>query len=58
MKPADFQLPYLRFILSFMGLSQVEEITVEGVAFGAEQAANAVAAAEIKASETARAIAA
>lgn len=58
MKVNDFQLPYLRFILAFMGMSQVEEITVEGVAFGPEQAASAVAAAEIKASETARAIAA
>jgi FMN-dependent NADH-azoreductase len=58
MKPADFQLPYLRFILSFIGLKDVEEITVEGVAFGPEQAASAVAAAEAKASETARSIAA
>lgn len=58
MKPADFQLPYLRFILAFIGLKDVEEITVEGVAFGPEQAASAVAAAEAKASETARSIAA
>ena len=58
MKPADFQLPYLRFILAFIGLKDIEEITVEGVAFGPEHAANAVAAAEAKASETARAIAA
>jgi len=58
MKPADFQLPYLRYMLAFIGLTNVEEITVEGVAFGPEQAASAVAAAEIKASETVRSMAA
>ncbi|BCP53039.1 FMN-dependent NADH-azoreductase [Kaistia sp. 32K] len=54
----DFQLPYLRAVFSFLGLSDIEAITVEGVAFGPEHAAKAVAAAEAKASETARTLAA
>jgi len=44
----DFQEPYLKQLLSAIGLSDVETITVEGVAFGPEIAAKAFAAALAK----------
>jgi FMN-dependent NADH-azoreductase len=48
MKAADFQEPYLRQLLSFIGLTDVETIAVEGVAFGPEVAEKAFAAALAK----------
>lgn len=44
-KPFDFQEPYLRHVLGFIGLTDVETIAVEGVAYGPEAAEKAVAAA-------------
>ncbi len=41
----DFQVPYLRHVLAFLGMTDVEVIDVEGTAFGPEAAERAVAAA-------------
>jgi FMN-dependent NADH-azoreductase len=41
----DFQLPYLRHVLAFLGMTDVEVIDVEGTAFGPEAAERAVTAA-------------
>ena len=43
-KPYDFQLPYLRHVLGFLGMTDVEVIDIEGTAFGPETAERAVAA--------------
>jgi FMN-dependent NADH-azoreductase len=45
MKEFNFQDPYLRASLGFIGLSDIEVITVEGVAFGPDVADKAVSAA-------------
>ncbi len=45
MQPFNFQDPYLRASLGFIGLSEIEVITVEGVAFGPEVTGKAVSAA-------------
>jgi len=48
-KPAyDFQVPYLKNVLAFLGMTDVEVIEVEGTAFGPEVAEKAVAAATAK----------
>lgn len=44
-KANDFQEPYLRSVLSFIGITDVEAIPVEGVAMGEEAAAKGLAAA-------------
>lgn len=44
-KPFDFQEPYLRHLLGFIGLADVEAIAVEGVAYGPDVAEKAVAGA-------------
>lgn len=44
-KALDFQEPYLRGVLGFLGVTDVETILVEGVAFGPEAAEKAVNAA-------------
>lgn len=48
LKAIDFQEPYLRQLLAFIGVTDVEAIAVEGVAFGPEAAEKAVAAALAK----------
>ncbi len=45
MKAIDFQEPYLRHLLGFMGLTDVSFIPVEGIAYGPEAAEKSVAAA-------------
>ena len=45
MKAIDFQEPYLRHLLGFMGLNDVSFIPVEGIAYGPEAAEKSVAAA-------------
>ena len=45
MQAMNFQAPYLKSILGFLGLTDVEVITIEGVAYGPEMAQKAVAAA-------------
>jgi FMN-dependent NADH-azoreductase len=48
MQPLNFQEPYLRTLLGFIGLTDIEVIVVEGVAFGPEVADKAVADAMAK----------
>jgi FMN-dependent NADH-azoreductase len=40
----DFQVPYLRHVLGFLGMSDVEVFTVAGTAYGPDAAAKAVEA--------------
>jgi FMN-dependent NADH-azoreductase len=42
--PMDFQVPYLRHVLGFLGMTDVEVFTVAGTAYGPEAAEKAVAA--------------
>jgi FMN-dependent NADH-azoreductase len=44
----DFQVPYLKSVLAFLGMTDVEVIEVEGTAFGPEVAEKAVEAASAK----------
>jgi FMN-dependent NADH-azoreductase len=44
----DFQVPYLKSVLGFLGMTDVEVVEVEGTAFGPEAAEKAVAAATAK----------
>lgn len=46
--PFDFQTTYLRHLLGFIGLTDVEIVRVEGTVFGPEAAKAAIAAAEAK----------
>ncbi len=48
-------VPYLKTVLGFMGMTDVEVIYVEGLAFGPEAVEKAVAAAEAKVAELAQA---
>lgn len=41
-KPYDFQVPYLKHVLGFMGMTDVEVIAIEGVALGPDVAEMAV----------------
>jgi FMN-dependent NADH-azoreductase len=41
-KPFDFQVPYLKHLLGFMGMTDVEVIAIEGVALGPDVAEKAV----------------
>jgi FMN-dependent NADH-azoreductase len=45
MQSANFQDTYLKTILGFMGITDIEVIAVEGIAHGPEVAAKAVEAA-------------
>jgi FMN-dependent NADH-azoreductase len=44
----DFQLPYLKSVLGFLGMTDVEVLEVEGTAYGPEAAEKAVMAATAK----------
>jgi FMN-dependent NADH-azoreductase len=44
----DFQVPYLKSVLGFLGMTDVEVIEVEGTAFGPDAAEKAVEAATAK----------
>ena len=55
MMALDFQTPYLKGVLGFLGLTDVEVVTIEGVAYGPEMAAKAVAAATERITELAAA---
>jgi len=44
----DFQLPYLKGVLGFLGMTDVEVLEVEGTAYGPEAAEKAVEAAPAK----------
>jgi FMN-dependent NADH-azoreductase len=57
MKPFDFQETYLRSVLGFIGLTDVQAVRVEGVAMGADALSNAISSANAQAEEAVRAIA-
>ena len=44
----DFQLPYLKSVLGFIGMTDVEVLEVEGTAYGPDAAEKAVTAATAK----------
>jgi FMN-dependent NADH-azoreductase len=44
----DFQVPYLKSVLGFLGMTDVQVVEVEGVAYGPEAAEKAVEAANAK----------
>lgn len=44
-RPLDFQVPYLKHVLGFLGMTEVEVLDVGGTAFGVDVAAKAVEAA-------------
>jgi FMN-dependent NADH-azoreductase len=48
MQALDFQLPYLKSVLGFLGMTDVQVVEVEGVAYGPEAAEKAVEAANAK----------
>lgn len=54
----DFQVPWLKGVLAFIGLTKVELIRIEGTAFGPEAAEKAVASAAVRAREVVQAQAA
>lgn len=49
----DHAVPYLKTVLAFMGITDVETIYLEGVAFGPEAAEKAIAAATARVAELA-----
>ncbi|MFK0165316.1 FMN-dependent NADH-azoreductase [Rhizobium sp. NPDC090279] len=51
--PLNHAVPYLKSVLAFIGITEVETVYVEGVAFGPEAAEKAVGAAQARASELA-----
>ena len=57
MKAFDFQETYLRSVLGFIGLTDVQVVRVEGVAMGPNALTNAISAANVQAEEVVRAIA-
>lgn len=44
--PSDFQEPYLTFVLGFLGISDVEFVRAEGVAYSPEHRSTAIAGAK------------
>jgi FMN-dependent NADH-azoreductase len=46
--PFDFQIPYLRSVLGFLGMTDVEVLEIDGTAYGPEAAEKAVTAATAK----------
>lgn len=57
MKQYDFQEPYLRTVLGFIGMTDVEVIRIEGVALGDDAVRNAVTSAKAQVDEVVRVIA-
>lgn len=51
--PADSQVPYLKSVLAFLGMTDVEFVFAEGLAMGAESADKAFAEAEARIAELA-----
>jgi FMN-dependent NADH-azoreductase len=58
MKQYDFQEPYLRAVLGFIGMTDVEVVRIEGVAMGDDAIRNAVTSAKAQADDVVRLIAA
>lgn len=48
MAALDFQAPHLKTLLNFIGITDIEHVAIEGVAFGPETAEKSVAAARAK----------
>jgi FMN-dependent NADH-azoreductase len=57
MKPYDFQEPYLRTVLGFLGITDIDVVRIEGVALGDEALRTAVTSAKAHADEIVRVIA-
>jgi FMN-dependent NADH-azoreductase len=57
MKALDFQEPYLRAVLGFIGITDIEAIRVEGVALGEGALRSAVTSAKARADEAVRVLA-
>jgi FMN-dependent NADH-azoreductase len=57
MKAFDFQETYLRSVLGFIGVTDVQAVRVEGVAMGADALTNAMSSASAQAEEAVRSIA-
>jgi len=57
MKQYDFQEPYLRTVLGFIGMTDLKVIRIEGVALGDDALRNAVTSAKARADEVVRVIA-
>jgi FMN-dependent NADH-azoreductase len=57
MKGLDFQEPYLRAVLGFIGITDIETVRVEGVGLGEATVRHAVASAQARADDIVRAIA-
>lgn len=53
--PLNHATPYLKSVLAFIGITEVETIHVEGIAFGPEAVENALAAARSRSDELAKA---
>ncbi|MBA8843510.1 FMN-dependent NADH-azoreductase [Falsochrobactrum ovis] len=53
-KSMDHAVPYLKSVLGFMGMTDVEVIYVEGLAFGPEAAEKAISAAHSRVQEVAK----
>jgi len=53
--PLNHATPYLKSVLAFIGITEVETIHVEGIAFGPEAIENALAAARSRSDELAKA---
>jgi FMN-dependent NADH-azoreductase len=56
MKGYDFQEPYLRAVLGFIGMTDVEAIRIEGLGMGDDALRNAVTSAKAQADGVVRAI--
>jgi FMN-dependent NADH-azoreductase len=54
MQPFDFQEPYLRTVLGFIGMTDVEVVRIEGLALGAEAVRAALSSAKAQAGELVR----
>ena len=57
MKAYDFQEPYLRTVLGFIGITDIDVVRIEGVALGDESLRTAVTSAKAHADEIVRVIA-
>jgi FMN-dependent NADH-azoreductase len=57
MKQFDFQEPYLRTVLGFIGMTDIEVVRIEGVALGEDALRTAVTSAKAQADEIVRLIA-
>ena len=56
MKQYDFQEPYLRAVLGFIGMTDIEVVRIEGVALGDDAVRSAVTSAKAQADEIVRMI--